>query len=110
TRPPTTTSTSTPSTTSTSSTTPTTTTTLRPTATPPPANLSPDCSTASASPDVLWPPNHRFVHVSVTGVRDTDGDPVTITIVGITQDEPLNDVGEGNTCPDATGVGTATAS
>jgi hypothetical protein len=50
------------------------------------------------------------VNVSVGGVTDPDGDPVAITITGITQDEALNGVGQGNTCPDATGVGTATAS
>ena len=43
-------------------------------------------------------------------MTDPDGDPVAITITSITQDEALNGVGEGNTCPDATGVGTATAS
>ena len=59
---------------------------------------------------MLWPPNHQFVDVSVVGVTDPDGDLVTITITGITQDEPLNGGGSGNTCPDATGVGTATAS
>jgi len=50
------------------------------------------------------------VDVSVVGVTDPDGDPVTITITGISQDEPLNRGGSGNTCPEATGVGTATAS
>ena len=40
----------------------------------------------------------------MVGVTDPDGDPVTITIKGITQDEPL-----GATCPDALGVGTGTA-
>ena len=48
--------------------------------------------------------------MSVVGVTDPDGNPVAITITGITQDEPLNGGGSGNTCPDATGVGTATAS
>jgi len=50
------------------------------------------------------------VNVSVGGVTDPDGDPIAVTITGITQDEALNGVGEGDTCPDATGVGTATAS
>ena len=75
-----------------------------------PGNLPPDCSGAAATPSMLWPPNHQFVTVSVVGVRDPDGDPVAITITGITQDEPLNGGGSGNTCSDATGVGTATAS
>jgi hypothetical protein len=43
-------------------------------------------------------------------VTDPDGDPVSVIITSITQDEPLNSEGSGNTCPDATGIGTATAS
>ena len=34
-------------------------------------------------------------------MTDADGDPVTVTITGITQDEPLNGVADGNTSPDA---------
>ena len=64
-------------------------------------NRNPDCSGASASVAVLWPPNHGLAPVTVTGVTDPDGDPVTITVTGVTQDEPLNAQGDGNTCPDA---------
>ena len=35
--------------------------------------------------------------------------PVSITVTGITQDEPVNGSGDGNSCPDATGIGTDTA-
>ena len=83
---------------------------LPPTTTTIPGNLPPDCGSAAASPAVLWPPNHQFVDVSVVGVTDSDGDPVAVTITGITQDEPLSGGGQGDTCPDASGVGTATAS
>ena len=75
-----------------------------------PANVPPDCSAAAASITSLWPPAHRFADVSVTGVTDPDGDPVTITVTGVTQDEPINGKGENNICPDASGVGTGTAS
>src|SRR5207244_779952 len=85
-------------------------TSTRPPTTTIPGNLPPDCSAAAASPAILWPPNHQFVNVSVVGVTDPDGDPVAVTITGIAQDEPLNGGGSGNTCPDATGVGTATGS
>src|SRR5207253_5086908 len=64
----------------------------------------------ATSPAVLWPPNHRFVNVSVVGVTDPDGDPLAVTITGITQDERLDGRGEGKTCPDASGVGSPTAS
>lgn len=80
---------------------------LQPTVFGPP-NEPPDC-TAVAAPDLLWPPNHKFVEVSVVGVTDPDGDPVTITIDSIFQDEPVNGTSDGNTSPDGQGVGTVTA-
>jgi hypothetical protein len=73
-------------------------------------NEPPDCDAASAEPTELWPPDHKFEDVSVVGVTDPDGDPVTITITGIAQDEPLEGLGDGDTCPDADGVGTGIAS
>jgi hypothetical protein len=70
----------------------------------------PDCSAAIASPDRLWPPNRRFNDIAIDGVTDPEGDPITITITGITQDEPLTGRrGAGRKCPDATGVGSPTA-
>jgi hypothetical protein len=73
-------------------------------------NKDPICDDAFADSDELWPPNHNFREVGVLGVVDPDGDPVTITITSISQDEPLNGFGDGNTCPDGAGVGTGTAS
>ena len=64
------------------------------------SNRPPDCTGAVASEATLWPPNHKYHAISVLGVTDPDGDPVTITVTGITQDEPLNTRGDGNTCPD----------
>jgi len=72
-------------------------------------NSAPECGAAVASAATLWPPNHKYVKVSVGGVTDADGDPVVITITGLTQDEPLNGLGDGDTCPDAAGVGSSTA-
>lgn len=71
-------------------------------------NRSPNC-TATPSIAQLWPPNHRMVDISIVGVTDADGDSVTITITRITQDEPLNTVGDGNFEPDGAGVGTSAA-
>lgn len=51
-------------------------------------NGSPDCSGATASPSLIWPPNGKMVPVSILGVTDPDGDPITVEITGITQDEP----------------------
>jgi cysteine-rich repeat protein len=68
-----------------------------------------DCGDAAASVTELWPPNHQFAEVSIVGVRDPTGAPVSISVTGITQDEPLLGQGDGNTCPDGLGVGTPTA-
>ncbi|MGQ9752709.1 MAG: CARDB domain-containing protein, partial [Thermoanaerobaculaceae bacterium] len=70
-----------------------------------PQDQPPDCSKAQASPDILWPPDHKLVPIAITGVTDPDGDPVTLSVTGITQDEPLNGLGDGDTCPDGFGVG-----
>lgn len=67
----------------------------------PPPNEPPDCSTVTPSPKTLWPPNHKFRLVTLGGGTDPDGDDVTLTITGVTQDEPVNGVGDGNTSPDA---------
>lgn len=73
-------------------------------------NEAPDCSRAAAVPaTVLWEPDHKLVPVSITGVTDPDGDPVKTTIAFVFQDEPANDIGDGATCPDASGTGTSQA-
>lgn len=76
-------------------------------------NRLPDCSEAYASPGCLWPPNHKFVDISIMGVIDPDDDPVTISILEIFSDEPTaSDKGSGGAkhSPDAAGIGTDTAS
>jgi len=72
-------------------------------------NCPPDCSNAAPSIATLWPVNHKFVPITIVGVTDPDGDPVTITIDSIYQDEPVNVIGSGNSEPDGKGVGTDTA-
>ena len=74
-----------------------------------PSNEPPDCSQAEPSIGTLWPPNHEMRAVTITGVPDPDGDPVTITITSIRQDEPTQSPGSGNTAPDGSGVGSDTA-
>jgi hypothetical protein len=65
-----------------------------------PPNRPPTC-TATAGPDLLWPPNHKYRLVDIGGASDPDDDRVTLRITGVTQDEPLNGLGDGNTAPDA---------
>jgi hypothetical protein len=64
-------------------------------------NLPPDCSQAHAKDGMIWPPNHQMEPVVIEGVVDPDGDPVLIEVFAVTQDEPLNVEGDGNTCADA---------
>jgi sugar lactone lactonase YvrE len=85
-----------------------TTTTSSTTSTTNPSNHDPDCGDAVADRQLLWPPNHKYAKIHVN-VDDPDGDPVTVTVNGITQDEPLDSYGDGHTCPDGAGVGTDTA-
>ncbi len=61
----------------------------------------PLCSLAKASPVSLWPPDHKLVPVKIMGITDPDNDQVTITVTGVTQDERVNGLGDGDTSPDA---------
>lgn len=65
------------------------------------ANTPPDCATAQAVPDRLWPPRHAFQDVGITGVTDADGDPVTLAVTSVRQDEGVGAAGSGSACPDA---------
>ena len=61
-----------------------------------------DCSGATATVPEIWPPNHQLVPVEISGVVDPSGGTVTIAATGVNQDEPIEDLGDGSTCPDAT--------
>jgi hypothetical protein len=74
------------------------------------ANLPPLCGSAVGALLELWPPNHKFVSVGVDGLLDPDDDPLTVRVNGVTQDEAVDGSGDGSSCPDAGGVGTAAAS
>jgi hypothetical protein len=56
---------------------------------------------ATASPSILWPPNHKYVEVrvNVTAFDICDPSP-KITLVSITSNEPENSIGDGNTVND----------
>jgi hypothetical protein len=61
----------------------------------------PTCTAAVARPAHLWAPHHQFVPIAVNGVTDPDGNAVTITVTGVTQDEPVLTPGRDTTSPDA---------
>lgn len=73
-------------------------------------NNAPDCSEAYADPVNLWSPNHKLESINIAGVTDPDDDSFTIEIQCIFQDEPVNDMGDGNTQWDADGIGESSAS
>jgi hypothetical protein len=50
---------------------------------------------------MLWPPNHKLRVVTISGASDPEGDDLTTTVTGVTQDEPVNGLGDGDTSPDA---------
>jgi len=63
-------------------------------------NHDPVCTEVTAGDD-LWPPNHKFKLRTLTGATDIDGDPLTLTVMEVTQDEPIDGLGDGRTTPDA---------
>lgn len=67
-------------------------------------NDPPNCSLAQVNPSRLWPPDHKLLPIQITGVTDPN-DEVTISVLAITQDEPINGLGDGDTGPDAMVIG-----
>jgi len=72
----------------------------------------PECVFAAiASPNELWPPNHKMVSVSVSITENDNCDPdfnQTCSITSVTSNEPLNGTGDGNTDVDYEITGTHT--
>ena len=66
-------------------------------------NDPPTCHLASANPSSLWPPTHKMLSVAIDGVMDADStyNMITLEINGVTQDEPINGLGDGDSSPDA---------
>jgi hypothetical protein len=59
----------------------------------------PNVANARADVGVLWAPDHKMAPVQILGVVKPSGDKITIT--GVTQDEPTNGLGDGDTPIDA---------
>jgi hypothetical protein len=64
-------------------------------------NAPPDCSSAAADPDEIWPPDHQLIPIEIIGVTDPDGDPVSLIVDGVFQNEEVIGRGSGQTSPDA---------
>jgi hypothetical protein len=63
-------------------------------------NEPPDCDAVTVSRPVLTTVNRRLVPLTLDGATDVDGDPTTLAIDGVTQDEPVTGPGD-PTSPDA---------
>jgi Calx-beta domain len=64
-------------------------------------NSAPDCSGVEPSERRLWSPNHKFRKVTLRGASDSDGDALTLMVMGVTQDEPVRTKARGDKGPDA---------
>jgi hypothetical protein len=64
-------------------------------------NDPPACDLGRADPAELWPPNHKMMPVQIVGIGDPNNDGIAISVTGVTQDEPVDGVGDGDTSPDA---------
>jgi hypothetical protein len=74
------------------------------------ANLPPLCDGIVLDQTELWPPRHGMELATTSGAVDPEGGALTITVTGVTQDEPLDGRGDGATAPDASTGSYATAS
>jgi hypothetical protein len=66
-------------------------------------DATPPTLTATATPDLLWPPNHKYVTVQVTTEGSDDRDPSpSVSLVSVTSNEPDDAPGDadGNTTND----------
>jgi hypothetical protein len=52
-----------------------------------------------ATPNVLWPPNHKLVEVNLTALVQ-DCSSTTWKVISVTSSEPVSGRGDGNTSPD----------
>lgn len=64
-------------------------------------DTTPPVVTLNATPNVIWPPDHKMVRigVEVSAVDDTDPSPV-ISLVGVTVSDPDDGQGDGHTTSD----------
>lgn len=64
-------------------------------------NDPPRCGLAQPGTASLWPANHKLVPLQVVGITDPDNSDFAIEVTGVTQDEPIDGLGDGDTSPDA---------
>ena len=73
-------------------------------------SIPPSAPSVTVTPAVLWPPNHKMVHIAVTATSTDTVSAVSCAISGITSSEPDNGQGDGDTANDIgpiNGLGTS---
>lgn len=61
----------------------------------------PSIDSLSASPSVLWPPRHQMIAVQVAvSASDLVTENPTCLVTGVSSNEPINGLGDGDTAPD----------
>ncbi len=60
----------------------------------------PAIGAVTASPNVLWPPNHQMVPVTVSASASDNCSPVSCSISSVTSNEPIDGLGDGDASPD----------
>jgi len=65
---------------------------------------APVIPTTYVSKTSLWPPNHKMVDIALSA-SDGTGIGITSATVTVTSNEPINDIGDGNTDPDISWTG-----
>ena len=64
-------------------------------------NQPPVIDAVIATPNLLWPPDHRLVPVTVSVSATDNCDPAPVCrIATVTSNEPVNGLGDGDTAPD----------
>jgi hypothetical protein len=64
-----------------------------------PDTTAPTISGVSATPNTLWPPNHKMRRVTINYSASDRCGAVTCSL-RVSSNEPVNDIGDGNTAPD----------
>ncbi len=64
-------------------------------------NDPPTCQAATASLELGWPPTHKMEPVQIQSLADPEGDGIFVTVNGVTQDEPVSGLSNGDSSPDA---------
>jgi hypothetical protein len=63
--------------------------------------IAPTIQSLTASPNVLWSPNHQMVPVNISALVNDACDSSAVTkIIAVTSNEPVNGSGDGDTSPD----------